>query len=215
MLQHSHKLAVVSLGSKCPGKHFFHSILKARIWLIDRSMLEVREEDQSHDDVFPPAAARCDNVNTAKALAASSSTAADVDSDTVAMSVGTLKHEITRMQSLVTPNTISAVEVFIHILQAVKTKQDLFNAVYLCRPALRAHKAAPQSTVAAIRRCHQGFLLYGLFELLKASCTNYTNCTNCENCFNRFTISRYSYAVRKDFYSVRSRSVELLTESQM
>ena len=37
----------------------------------------------------------------------------------------------------------SAVEVFINILQAIKTKQDLFNAVYLRRPALRARKAAP------------------------------------------------------------------------
>ena len=81
----SHKLAVVSLGSKCPGKHFFHSIFNARIQLIDRSTLDVWEEDQSHDDVFPPVAARCDNVNTVEALAASSSTAADIDNNIVAM----------------------------------------------------------------------------------------------------------------------------------
>jgi len=62
---------------------------------------------------------------------------------------------MTRMQSLVTPNTASAVEVFIPLLQSIKTEQDLINAVYLCRPALRTRKGGTirvQPTAVARRR---------------------------------------------------------------
>ena len=89
-----------------------------------RSMLDVCED---HDDVLSPAAAACDNTNNRPNITASSSTAAVVDSDNTAALVDKLKHEITRVQSLVTPNTASDVEVLLPLLQSIglKTEQDL------------------------------------------------------------------------------------------
>ena len=138
-----HKLAVVALGSKCPGKDFFCS------------MQDVCDKEQA--DVLPTVPARCDNVNNniTEDLTASSSTEAAVDCDNVAAVVDKLRNEITRMQSLVTPNTASAVEDFIPILQAIKTEQDLITAVYLCRPALRTRQGGAikvQPTAVARRR---------------------------------------------------------------
>jgi len=133
-----HKLAVVALGRNCPGKDFF------------RSMLDVCED---HDDVLSPAAAACDNTNNN--ITASSPTAAAVDSDNTVALVDKLKHEITRMQGLVTQNTASAVEVLLPLLQSIKTEQDLIAAVYLCRPVLRTRKVGAikvQPTTIARRR---------------------------------------------------------------
>ena len=134
---------MVALGSKCPGKDFFCS------------MQDVCDEEQA--DVLPPVPARCDNVNNniTEDLTASSSTEAAVDCDNVAALVDKLWNEITRMQSLVTPNTASAVEDFIPILQAIKTEQDPITAVYLCRPAMRTRQGGAikvQPTAVARRR---------------------------------------------------------------
>ena len=98
-----HKLAVVALGSKCPGKGFFRSILDVC-------------EDQIDDDALPPVAARCEHVNINEDVTASSPTAAVVDSGNVAAVVDKLKNEMSRIQGLVTPNTASAVEDFIPLL---------------------------------------------------------------------------------------------------
>ena len=65
-----HKLAVVALGSKCPRKNFF------------RSILDVSEEDA---DVFPAVPTGCQNVNTTGAPAATSSAAVLQLSTTVIM----------------------------------------------------------------------------------------------------------------------------------
>ena len=125
-----HKLAVVALGSECPEKDFF------------RSILDVCEEEDSHDDALPrySIAARCENMNTTEDVTPSDPLAATVDSDNVTALVEKLKNEMTRMQSLVTANTASAVEVFIPLLQAIKTEQQLIDAIYLCRPTLHARK---------------------------------------------------------------------------
>jgi len=113
--------------------------------------------DEEQADVLPPVPARCDNVNNniTEDLIALSSTEAAVDCDNVATLVDKLRNEITRMQSLVTPNTASAVEDSIPILQAIKNEQDLITVVYLCRPALRTRQGGAikvQPTAVARRR---------------------------------------------------------------
>ena len=69
--------------------------------------------------------------------------------------LGKLKSEPTRIQSLVTPYTASAVNAFLSCVERIKTKDDLISTLYQCRSAMRARKGGAikvQPTSIARRR---------------------------------------------------------------
>ena len=138
-LHDRHKLAVVALGSKCPGKDFF------------RSLTDVATDSQCHVECAVPqsSAAALHSMDDA---AQTNTTAAD--GEVVAL-LGKFKSQLTRIQSLVTPYTISAVSDFLPCLERIKTEDELISTLYQCRSAMRARKGGAikvQPTSIARRR---------------------------------------------------------------
>jgi len=135
-----HKLAVLALGNKCPGKDFFRSLHETDAG---------GDQDNIDNGELPPPAAKPHSVaNTAD------HTTSSADED-VSQLVHCLQTEMTRIGSLVTPYTADALKAFLPCLQAVRTEQDLINTLHQCRSAVRAHKGGAirvQPTSIARRR---------------------------------------------------------------